>query len=444
MMNQNNRLRLYTFASSAKIQEGKYYTKKYLHFDNIVSFQNIKDKVTNPCWVSRHGFYPFIHFQMKFSKYNKKENKKKSKEREIYYASHVDSYIYKYYGDILNYKYNDVVDKLGFSEVSIAYRNNFPGKSNIHFAKEVISFLTSQNEAFIYVADFTKFFDKIDHKYLKEKIKSVLGVKTLPDDFYTVFKNITKFSWIEKKDIDEYLKEKYGVNKPNLTRYFSEKEFRNFKKGNTYKNTKDFGIPQGAGISSVFSNIYLLEFDRLLNAYAKKNNGLYRRYCDDLIIVIPIKNSHPFNREEHENIIEKARKQIPNLELQKEKTEKYFYKNNEITNMENQTTKLNYLGFNFDGVNVKIREKSLFKYFNRAYKKVRICNRLTQKTNQKSQRRKLYKTYTHLGKKSRGYGNFLTYASRAQKEFDKNSTTNNLMEHQVKNHWKRINARLKK
>ncbi|WP_234402403.1 reverse transcriptase/maturase family protein [Oceanobacillus damuensis] len=443
-MVQDNRLRLYTFASSSKINEDKYKTKRYIHFDRKVSFKNIKDKIYDPCWVEQHGFYPFIHFQIKFNKYLRKEKRKKPKERDIFYASHVDSYIYKYYGDILNNKYNDIVDDLGISEVSTAYRNNCPGKSNINFAKEVIDFITKQNEAFIYVADFTKFFDKIDHHYLKEQLKLVLGIKTLPKDFYAVYKNITKYSWVEKKDIDEELKVKYGKDKPQLLRYFSKKEFRDFKKGNVHKNQKTFGIPQGAGISSVCSNIYLLEFDRLLSAYAKENNGLYRRYCDDLIIVIPIKSVEGFDHKTHEDIVEVIREKVPNLEIQKEKTEQYFYTKNRIVNLKGEVSKLDYLGFSFDGINVRIREKSLFKYYSRAYKKVRISNRLTKKTNQKAQRKSLYKNYTHLGKKNKGHGNFLSYASRAQEEFDKNSSTNNLMEHQVKNHWKKINGRLEK
>ncbi|MFD1173028.1 reverse transcriptase domain-containing protein [Oceanobacillus picturae] len=443
-MNQNNRLRLYSPSSSAKIQEGKYGTKRYIHFDSKVSFSNIKDKIIDPCWVAQHGFFPFIHFQIKFNKYIKKEKRKKSKEREIYYASHVDSYIYKYYGDILNHKYNEVVDKLGISEVSTAYRNNLPGKSNVDFAKEVIDFITKHDDAYIYVADFTKFFDKIDHKYLKEKIKSILQVTTLPSDYYAVFKNITKYSWVEKKDIDEELKARYGEETPSLKRYFNEQEFREFKKGNVDKNRNSFGIPQGAGISSVCSNIYLLEFDRLLSEYAKKNNGLYRRYCDDLIIVIPTKDVKGFDHIAHEDVIGRIRDKIPNLEIQKEKTDQYFYTNNQIVNLKSEPSQLDYLGFSFDGLNVRIREKSLFKYYSRAYKKVRICNKLTQRSNQKAQRRSLYQNYTHLGKNNKGHGNFLSYASKAQRTFDIDSKTNNRMEYQVKNHWKRINARLEK
>ncbi len=110
--------------------------------------------------MARHGFYPFIHFKIKFKKYNKKSNGKKIKERDIYYASHLDSYIYKYYGEKLNEYYNSIVKELNINEVSIAYRNNLSGQSNIHFAREVINFIKSNERAYIYVADFTNFLMK--------------------------------------------------------------------------------------------------------------------------------------------------------------------------------------------------------------------------------------------------------------------------------------------
>ena len=103
---------------------------------------------------------------------------------------------------------------------------------------------------------------------------------------------------------------------------------------------------------------------------------------------------------------------------------------------------LDYLSFSFDGHNVKTREKSLFKFYSRAYQKIRVCNLKTAKYGRKKNRITLYRKYSHLGKLGNGYGNFLSYASRAQKVFDENSSTNNLMELQVKNHWKYINNRL--
>ena len=47
-------------------------------------------------------------------------------------------------------------------------------------------------------------------------------------------------------------------------------------------------------MSAVLSNVLLLEFDREVNDWVTELGGLYRRYCDDVMVVIPL---------EHEDMI---------------------------------------------------------------------------------------------------------------------------------------------
>ena len=67
------------------------------------------------------------------------------------------------------------------------------------------------------------------------------------------------------------------------------------------------------------------------------------------------------------------------------------------------------------------------------YRKIRIYNRKSKEFGRKSYRKALYRNYSHLGKKKKGHGNLLSYVLRAQEIFDKESSTVNLMETQVKN-----------
>ena len=78
----------------------------------------------------------------------------------------------------MNDAYNEIAKQYCINKSVIAYRNIFDGKSNIHFAKEVIDFISKQKKAFVYVSDFSKFFDRLNHKYLKEKLCEVLKVDT--------------------------------------------------------------------------------------------------------------------------------------------------------------------------------------------------------------------------------------------------------------------------
>lgn len=110
----------------------KYKRKAYTHFDDRVSIHKVAKDIQNPCWVKKHGFFPFIYFDLKFIKYNEHKGEV-VKSRKICYSSHVDSYIYKYYGEKLNHEYNKELQSRDLNNVATAYRNNLDGQSNIHF-----------------------------------------------------------------------------------------------------------------------------------------------------------------------------------------------------------------------------------------------------------------------------------------------------------------------
>lgn len=53
--------------------------------------------------------------------------------------------------------------------------------------------------------------------------------------------------------------------------------------------------------------------------------------------------------------------------IQKDKTELRIFQNGKIFDEDNQRSRLDYLGFVIDGETISLREKSLFKYYTRAY-----------------------------------------------------------------------------
>ena len=55
-----------------------------------------RKRVTNPEWVSHHGFYPFMHYEKVCTKYNKNKGWT-PKKRDICYAAHIDRCILQYY-----------------------------------------------------------------------------------------------------------------------------------------------------------------------------------------------------------------------------------------------------------------------------------------------------------------------------------------------------------
>lgn len=161
-------------------------------------------------------------------------------------------------------------------------------------------------------------------------------------------------------------------------------ELRQFKQGKIEVNEKSYGIPQGSGMSAVCSNVHLIDFDKEVLEWAKKKHpdALYRRYCDDLIIVIPTANATVELLEEFKNELMKRidRYKVEGLIIQDKKTELRLYKGKTIFNENMEISALDYLGFVVHENVIKLREKSLFKYYSRAYKKVKTSNRIAYDT----------------------------------------------------------------
>ncbi|WP_294743761.1 reverse transcriptase domain-containing protein [uncultured Exiguobacterium sp.] len=464
-MEQSNGPRRLHDLSSSDIDWTKYKNKNYLHFDKNVGIKHIKKDIQNDEWISSYAFLPFIKFEIVFKKYITLKNRDqegniveekviRKKERNIMYSAHKDSFIHKYYGELLNNAYNAYALTHGIDNIATAYRNNKPGKNNIDFAYEVFEHMHNQSSALIISMDFTKFFDKISHTHLKRNLKEVLNLNELPKNWYKVFKSITKYSYVNKIDIDSFLKRKYGIKRlksMRLSRIMEFKEFKEFKKDNLHYNKNVFGIPQGSGISAVFSNVHLINFDKEILEWSKSKNvnSLYRRYCDDLILIIPINN---IDKAKTSTCIEEIfeiikRYESSGLEIQYEKTEVRFFEKNQIYKISdiNKDKKilssLDYLGFVTDGKFLRIREKSLFKYFTRAYKKAKASKRIGYATKRPGPKRELYDLYTHLGYDYKEYGNFVTYAYRAHKIMSK-LPSKSMIKKQVKRHWLKINKRL--
>ncbi|MCH7399947.1 reverse transcriptase domain-containing protein [Belliella sp. DSM 107340] len=243
------------------------------------------------------------------------------------------------------------------------------------------------------------------------------------------------------------------------------------------------GIPQGLPISAVLANMYLLKFDlEVVNEVVIKRIGYYRRYSDDILVVIK-KEEEIWAKDfitklilEREVIISEEKTEIFHFKKIEEPTGKtkiigFLKKENAFE------TKypLNYLGFDFYGHKTLIASKNLSKFYRRMKtsikKKVKIAEKKTQ-TDEHDQivkavfKRQLYRIFTNqnlnstsLPKKRKrlvkniyGYykfktenhfppfrGNYLTYIKRAS-----NIMNEPAIEKQLRNHKKIFNKYLKK
>ena len=391
-------------------------TKPYVHFDKRVSLRmpSIRRYVLSSRNITTHSFYPFIHFQKKNSRFGKKGPKK---PRELYYCSHLDRCVYQRYAFLINYYYNIWAKENGIDNIAIAYRDNL-AKNNIDFAKAAFDAIKDFQKCFIFVGDFTNFFDNLNHQYLKRMICKVLNMERLPDDYYAVLKNITRFASWDWKDLvkaaDENILER-GIRtklnqKPTI---LTKKQFQDGKKF-IKKNCSDVGVPQGSPISAVLSNVYMIEFDSALNDFVSNNHGIYLRYSDDFIIILPYEDNEKIDifRNSITSFIDSKNNLV---DLQKEKTSCYVYNESNLFHYPTwKASSINYLGFLFDGKNIKIRPRAITKYYYRMRRKARTIG-LSKGISSKGKRisaKNLYSIYSKGGDKQ----TFIDYAAKAKRE----------------------------
>lgn len=401
-------------------------SRSYSHFDSRTSLDRVWKYIDDPTKVARHGFYPFIHYTQSFVKYKKGEGIK-PKNREICYSAHLDRFIYSYYGHKLNGFYNGKVKQLDIDDSVIAYRDNLH-KNNIHFAKRAIDYIKSTNDCYIMIGDFTGFFDNLDHTYLKKMLCKVMDVEKLPSDYFAVYKNITKYSYWNIDSLLELNNLKMNnegiLELKQLKTVLTPEQFKALKKEHIKPNPNCYGIPQGSAISAVLSNIYMLEFDEAIKRVVSAKQGLYMRYSDDFIIVLPKVSVEQYKHDFE--ILNTNIQKIPSLKLEPDKTQVFHYTNRQIIScnemvldcVKNKGNFMNYLGFTFDGQNVTLRDKTISKYYYKLYRKLKTIskNKGVTKNGRRISCENVYLRYSVKGSGDKN-GNFLTYVRRAENIF---------------------------
>lgn len=408
------------------------------------------------------------------------------KEREIRIAAHSDALIYSHYARILDELYNKKVSELGFSDEIVANRLLWKPEAaikehinlNTVASYDAVKFILDLHcNCYALAFDLSSFYDTIDHKKMKEEWKKLLNVDELPPDHYAVYKAITKSCYVDRTEIDEYLthlrkkaeaelwkkKKESGSKDKKLSDEEKEQLDKEFKFGNVfnhpsdfrrfrnwyfnnpkYKNFKNFhkpegagkyGIPQGINISSVLSNIYMIPFDEVMHKFASEHKGFYRRYCDDILLVIP------HDEKLKDEAIDLLKKTIADrgseIKLHNISPWDKYSKSQCYDFTDRETIKkhpMQYLGYYFDGDQVRIRESSITNYRRKMSKHVWYMyeakiRRLVRLFNEdikllinaskdelvdlsKIHKHKLYQLYTFRGTK-----NFISYANSSANKF---------------------------
>lgn len=441
-----------------KIKNGRHiYEKKgYIHFDHRFWFPERKGELKR---ILQNGlliykkeldrteywsFSPFLKLLVKTPRYRYQElegyHNLETKIRPICFASHIDSLIFGFYSFCLSKRYEAYIKNNGFDECVLAYRSDL-GKCNIQFSKEVFEIVKARGACSAIALDIKGYFDHIDHVILKDKWEKVIGGR-LPEDQYRIFKSITQYSYVSKRSLlRKYNRKKRrkGKTPPTLLELLPGKlnheKFQALRDNDLIvkndapdqKTARLKGIPQGSALSALLSNLYLIDYDQIMQEKSRVEGFVYRRYCDDIVIICDtdkVKELKEFAmqtiakeyflkiqdkkveiidfRQNSKGKVRAFKRANPNDDLPantNSSNEKQFYK------------PLQYLGFEFNGNVITIRTSSLSRYFRKMRARIVKTVSMAYGAKGKSEKiflKQLFQKYSHIGER-----NFIKYAYNA-------------------------------
>lgn len=271
--------------------------------------------------------------------------------------------------------------------------NSRTGKCNIDFAKDAFDEVKSLGNCVAIALDIKGYFDNLDHGIIKKLWLELLQLDQLPTDHFTVFKNITSYRYVDqieayrrlgyiaKRQVEGREIEGYTVPYSEMPKQLcSPIDFREKICGNNpqftslvQKNKNDYGIPQGAPISDLIANFYLMHFDKAIFEYVKKRGGRYMRYSDDILLILPGGISDADSARKF--VCEEISKHGNQLVIKDTKTCVVQFTRSsgvlDFQHIEGPQGKngLEYLGFCFDGKQVRVRNSTISRF----YRKVAIA-----------------------------------------------------------------------
>jgi hypothetical protein len=373
----------------------------YLHLDMPVK-PEFAARLT-PAQVAAHVWSPLIHYVKTEKRYKVKERKTVAKERPIMFASHRDSCILSKYSAELARLLDDWYAANGLDDTVIAYRSL--GKSNYHFARRVEDFVRAHPSLTVMCFDVTGFFDNLDHKRLKSRLKWALGCNDLAADWFAVFRTVTQYRYIHLDEIKKHddLAKRLRERKRHPLATIADLKKRGLP---TEKNPKAVGIPQGTPISASLSNLYMTQFDAEMQAEAAKRGALYQRYSDDILVACPPTRQNVLKALVEEKLEEHG------LELQAAKTDVV------TLHAPASTLTFQYLGYQLGHMDARLRLKSLSRQWRTAKRAVRKTERIGLNAIKQGKAKQIFTRKLHMRFTGAGDRNFLAYADRSADTLD--------------------------
>lgn len=368
--------------------------RRYPHFDPVIPAAEAEAIAMDPARVATHTFYPFLKYDEGWTLFAEKGKHGKRKDRPIRFAARLDSCIFSYYRHLLSEPYEARLQAERLSDSVIAYRRiskpgGSGGQSNIDFALSAVKAIQSQGNCCTIALDISSFFETLDHQRLRDVWADLLEVSRLPTDHFKVFQAITRYAFVDVMKAYTRLgyygdkTDRHGKVRPGYLkarkdipvqlcdgRTFQEKIARSATQSSIIEvNKLGMGVPQGAPLSDLLANAYLLEFDKFLRDTCSRLGGCFFRYSDDILVIAPISETDAVQLEKEIRgaiaaygkglLIKEEKSAIHRFDVHGDRQTVRTIKTTDKDGKPMQNKPFEYLGFRYDGRHMFIRDKTM-------------------------------------------------------------------------------------
>lgn len=405
--------------------------RQYAHFDTPMDEKTLATFTVSADQVATRPFLPLLG-------YTKVERRMDfsgdfpalaPKERQIRYASHVDSAIYSLYADDLSKLYDAELQRLGLERAVLAYRSGIG--NNVNFAKSLFDEVRERGACVVVCLDVSKFFDNISHAVLKDNLIGLLGGVKLSKDWLKIFIRLSNYEYVTKESLEPV------VGKIRTRHICDVETFRTKVRPLIQKHREDHGIPQGTPLSGLFANISMLGIDGYVHRLMTDLGGSYRRYSDDIALVFrddtqvaPALDAITQALRDHNLAINEKKTCISHVQ--------------KVGGMQSVTgDDLQYLGFTYDGRRILVRPGSMTNFYARMKRGIRQYIKGAKKkgvTANTIRKRVPVGRFTHWGDDR----NFVQYVYKAAETMESPEMKRQLRRHVLifDRHWAKMMAKL--
>jgi RNA-directed DNA polymerase len=250
--------------------------------------------------------------------------------------------------------------------------------------------------------DVSGFFDTIDHAILKNRLKRILQVAELPQDWFAILRHVTRYSAVRRQALADHPRFGPALSLRSRAPITTIAQIK--AEGIPIEsNANNFGIPQGTPISSVFSNLYLLDLDERMVEVCRERGALYQRYSDDILIICAVDDEAPIT-----SVFQcQLREHLLSLN---DKTERTVFDPSNCDAFQ-------YLGFDISADGAVIRASSLARQWRKARRSIARTKKIGAAAIASGEASKIFTRTLRKRFYPVGARNFSAYARRSAKVF---------------------------